>query len=78
MNDPTQRNAKSVPTPPLTPLPGRGGEPGVGARSLDYILIAVAAGAVLGLILLARAEPDSHGVALPMHGENDRSRWQTI
>ncbi len=78
MNDLTPPNARDAATPPLTPLPSRGGEQGAGARSLDYILIAVTAGAVLGLIFLARAEPDSRGVALPMHGVNDRSRWQTI
>ena len=78
MNESTQRNARDAPAPPLTPIPSRGGEQAVGARSLDYILIAVTAGAVLALIFLARAEPDSHGVALPMHGVNDRSRWQTI
>jgi hypothetical protein len=47
-------------------------------RRLDFILIAVTAGAVLGLIFLARAERDSRGVALPMHGVNDLSRWATV
>ncbi len=47
-------------------------------RSLDFILIAVTAGAVLGLIFIARAERNSRGVALPMHGMNDLSRWATV
>ena len=37
-------------------------------RRLDFILIAVTAGAVLGLILLAR----------PFYGVNDLSRWATV
>jgi hypothetical protein len=37
-------------------------------RRLDFILIAVTAGAVLGLILLAR----------PFYGANDLSRWSTV
>jgi hypothetical protein len=48
------------------------------ARQLDFILIAVTAGAVLGLIFLARAERNSRGVILPMHSVNDLSRWATI
>jgi hypothetical protein len=64
MNDPTQRNA------PHDPFAER--------RRLDFILIAVTAGAVLGLIFLARAERNLQGVILPMHGANDRSRWATI
>jgi len=78
MNDPTHRNAEEPSISPLARLPSRGGEEGFGARSLDYILIAVTAGAVLGLIFLARSEPNSRGVALPMHSVNDRSRWATI
>jgi len=38
----------------------------------------VTAGAVLGLIFLARAERNLQGVVLPMHSVNDRSRWATI
>ena len=93
MNHPTKRNAPNSSSPPLAPLPSREGEPGagphaplpsrgeesgVGARRLDYILIAVTAGAVLGLIFLARSERNGQGVVLPMHGVNDRSRWETI
>ena len=76
MNDPKQRNAQH--SPPLAPLPSRGGESGAERRRLDFILIAVTAGAVLGLIFLARAERNAQGVILPMHGANDRSRWATI
>jgi len=47
-------------------------------RRLDFILIAVTAGAVLGLIFLARAERNSRGVTLPMHSVNDLSRWATV
>ena len=47
-------------------------------RRLDFILIAVTAGAVLGLIFLARAERNPQGVILPMHSVNDRSRWATV
>ena len=64
MNDPTQVN-----------LPG---DSFVQARRLDRLLIAVSAGAVLGLIFLARAERNLQGVILPMHSVNDRSRWATI
>jgi len=93
MNDPTKPNSNAISSPPIAPLPkqggeseagpvaslpSRGGESDAGKRRLDFILIAVTAGAVLGLIFLARAEPDSRGVALPMHGVNDRSRWETI
>lgn len=76
MNDPAQRNAKDFSSSPLAPLPS-GGESEVGRR-LDFILIAVTAGAVLGLLFLARAERNAQGVALPMHSVNDLSRWQTI
>ena len=78
MNGPTPRNAQDISSPPLAPLPSWGGESCAVARRLDYILIAVTAGAVLGLIFLARAERNSSGVALPMHGVNDRSRWATV
>jgi hypothetical protein len=64
MNDPTRLNAQD------TPFAER--------RRLDFILIAVTAGAVLGLIFLARAERGPQGVNLPMHGENDLSRWATV
>jgi hypothetical protein len=47
-------------------------------RRFDFILIAIVAGAVLGLIFLARGERDSRGVALPMHSVNDLSRWATV
>jgi hypothetical protein len=42
------------------------------ARILDGLVIMVAAGVVLGLILMAR------GNTLPMHGTNDLSRWATV
>jgi len=54
LNVPTQLNAQD------DPLAER--------RRLDFILIAVTAGAVLGLILLAR----------PFYGSNDLSRWSTV
>jgi hypothetical protein len=47
-------------------------------RRLDFILIAVAAGTVLGLIFLARGEQNRQGVSLPMHSVNDLSRWATV
>src|SRR5271157_2929998 len=78
MNDPTNLNAPDISSPPPAPLPNWGGESGVEARRLDFILIAVTAGAVLGLIFLARAERNVQGVILPMHSVNDRSRWATI
>lgn len=52
--------------------------PSAEARRLDFILIVLTAGAILGLIFLARAERNSRGVALPMHSVNDLSRWQTV
>jgi hypothetical protein len=64
MNGPTRRNAQDYPFAVM--------------RRLDFILIAVTAGAVLGLIFLARAERSTQGVILPMHSVNDRSRWATI
>jgi hypothetical protein len=64
MNDPTQLNAQN--------------HPFAERRRLDFILIAVTAGAVLGLIFLARAERNLQGVILPMHSVNDRSRWATV
>jgi hypothetical protein len=39
---------------------------------LDYLVITVTVGVVLGLILAAR------GAQLPMHGVNDLSRWATV
>jgi hypothetical protein len=78
MNDQTQLGAQGVSSPPIDVLPKGGGKSEVERRGLDFILIAVTAGAVLGLIFLARAERDSRGVALPMHGVNDRSRWATV
>jgi len=93
MTGPLKHNGQDIPSPPLAPLPSRGGESGVGSvaslpnrggesgverRRLDFILIAVTAGVVLGLIFLARAERDSRGVALPMHSVNDLSRWATV
>ena len=78
MSDPTQPNAQGFSSPPRAPHPSRAEESGVGGRRLDFILSAVTAGVVLGLIFLARAERDSRGVALPMHGANDRSRWATV
>jgi hypothetical protein len=47
-------------------------------RRLDFILIAVTAGAVLGLIFMARGERNAQGVSLPMHSVNDLSRWATV
>jgi hypothetical protein len=52
--------------------------PSAEARRLDFILIALTAGALLGLIFLARAERNSRSQALPMHSVNDLSRWQTV
>ncbi len=41
-------------------------------RQLDFLVIAVTAGIVLGLIWLAR------GTRFPMHSVNDLSRWATV
>jgi hypothetical protein len=41
-------------------------------RPLDYLIIILTAGVVMGLILAAR------GTQLPMHGVNDLSRWATV
>ncbi len=52
------------------------------ARRLDAILIALAAGTLLGLIWIAQGNmsrtPDNKPFAQPMHSPNDRSRFVTI
>jgi hypothetical protein len=58
-----RRKQLNIPT-----RPGTGDDNLAERRRLDFILIAVSAGAVLGLILLAR----------PFYGANDLSRWSTV
>src|SRR5207244_11354840 len=45
---------------------------------IDRVIIALAAGALLALVLLARGNPNKEGNPWPMHGPNDRSRWATV
>ncbi|MBI3462271.1 MAG: hypothetical protein HY000_04315 [Planctomycetes bacterium] len=47
-------------------------------RRLDSLIIALAAGAVLGVILIAQGRRTDKGFTHPMHSPNDRSRFATI
>ena len=49
-----------------------------GTRSLDSIIIALGAGTVLGLILIAQGRTKDNQFTHPMHSPNDRSRFATI
>jgi hypothetical protein len=61
-----------------SPIPVSGlTEPAV-TRKLDSIIIALGAGAVLGLILIAQGRTTDKQFTHPMHSPNDRSRFATI
>ena len=49
-----------------------------GTCKMDSIIIAMGAGAVLGLILTAQGRQRDDGSVLPAHSPNDRSRFATI
>jgi hypothetical protein len=48
------------------------------SRRIDAAIIALAAGAVLGLILIAQGRTTDRQFTHPMHSPNDRSRFATI
>lgn len=48
------------------------------ARRFDSVIIALGAGAVLGLILIAQGRTRDDTTTLPAHSPNDRSRFATI